>query len=301
MLNLDLMLLREPKRFEQMCFRLARYEFPDVVPLAQSWDGGRDLVIFGHADNGNADVVFQCKFIKDLTTAKPKITKSLDALAQRGRRTALWILCIPVEPSGLFMDWLTGELAKRHVEGALWARDELLLRLEQHPDVIETFFYPVYAELATHFRSEKLELFRLTLDPECQWNQADSEVLCFSSRDHVRSADLVLDVIVRNTGTVGVALTGIQAEVFDWRIKMHGIPGEGLLFPQITYMVSIHCGKPGVYSAVCEPPLVVGAANLERFKIRIADTGYGWNGGLRMSLQAGPLQKLHLPALRIYT
>src|SRR6202035_262508 len=143
MLDLDLTLLREPKRFEDMCFRLARYEFPDVVPLAQSWDGGRDLVIFGQAHNGNADVVFQCKFIKDLTAAKPKITRSLDALAKSGRRTSLWILCVPVEPSGLFMDWLKAELAKRHVQGTLWARDELLVRLEQHPDVIETFFYHV--------------------------------------------------------------------------------------------------------------------------------------------------------------
>jgi len=301
MLDLDLTLLREPKRFEDMCFRLARYEFPDVVPLAQSWDGGRDLVIFGQAHNGNADVVFQCKFIKDLTAAKPKITKSLDALAKSGRRMGLWILCVPVEPSGLFMDWLKGELANRHVEGALWARDELLVRLEQHPDVIETFFYPVYAELAAHFRTDKLELFRLTLDPECQWNQADSEVLSFSRRDDVRSADLVLDVIVRNTGTVGVALTGIQAEVFDWRVKMHGIPGEGLLFPQITYAVSIHGGKAGVHSAECEPPLVVRAADLERFKIRITETGYAWNGGLRVSLQAGLYQKLDLPALRIFT
>jgi hypothetical protein len=301
MIDLDLTLLREPKRFEQMCFRLARYAFPDVVPLAQSWDGGRDLVIFGQAHNGNADVVFQCKFIKDLTTARPKIIKSLDALAKIGRPTALWILCIPVEGSGVFMDWLKGELAKRQIEGILWARGELLVRLEQHPDVVETFFYHVYAELACHFRVEKLELFTLTLDPECQWNQPDPEVLCFSPRGDVRSADLVLDVIVRNTGTVGTALTGIQAEVFDWHVQMHGLPGDGLLFPQITYAVSIRGGKRGVHSAPCEPPLVVSAADMERFKVRITHTGYAWNGGLRVSLLAGPDHKLDLPALRIFT
>jgi hypothetical protein len=301
MLDLDLMLLREPKRFEDMCFRLARYEFPGVVPLAQSWDGGRDLAIFGQAHNGNGDVVFQCKFIKNLMAAKPKITKSLDALAHCGRPAARWILCVPVEPSGLFMDWLRGELSERGVEGSLWARDELLVRLEQHPDVIETFFYSVYADLAVHFRSGKLELFRLALDPECQWNQADPEVLYFSRRDDVRSADLLLDVIIRNTGTIGVAITGIHAEVFDRNIKMHGIPGDGLLFPQITYAVSIHGGTPGVHFAECEPPLRVRAADLERFKIRITDTGYAWNGGLRLSLQAGPIQKLPFPAFRIFT
>ena len=124
-------------------------------------------------------------------------------------------------------------------------------------------------------------------------------MLCFSRRGNVRSADLVLDVIVRNTGTIGVALTGIQAEVFDWRLKMHGLPGDGLLFPQITYAVSIRGGKSGVYFAECEPPLLVEAGDLERFKIRITDTGYAWNGGLRVSLQTGPLEKLTLPALRV--
>ena len=85
------------------------------------------------------------------------------------------------------------------------------------------------------------------------------------------SPDLVLDVIVRNKGTVGLPITGIQAEVFDWRIKMHGIPGDGLLFPQITYAVSIQGGKSGVYFAQCEPPLIVKATEVERFKIRITD------------------------------
>lgn len=301
MLNLDLTLLRDPKRFEKMCFRLARYEFPGVVPLAQSYDGGRDLIIFGQAHNGNADVVFQCKFVKDLIAAKPKVTKSLDALAKNGRRTAFWILCVPVEPSGLFMDWLKDELDKRQIEGTLWARDELLVRLEQHPDVIETFFYTVYAELAAYFRSENLELFRLTLDPDCQWQQPDPEVRYFSRRGDVRSPDLVLDVILRNRGNIGVAVTGIQAEVFDRHVKMHGIPGDGLLFPQITYAVSIHGGKPGVHSTECEPPLLVRSADLERFKIRITDTGYAWNGGLRLSLLTGPNQKLDLPALHVYT
>lgn len=100
---------------------------------------------------------------------------------------------------------------------------------------------------------------------------------------------------------MGTALTGIEAEIFDWRPKLHGLPGEGLLFSQITYVVSIHGGKPGLHSAVCEPPVLVKAGNPERFKIRITDTGYAWNGALRISLLAGPGEKLRLPTMRIWT
>jgi len=77
-------MLREPKRFQDMCFRLARYEFPNAIPLAQSWDGGRDVVVLGEPSHGNGDVVFQCKFTKDLLASKSKIAASLDALAQNG-------------------------------------------------------------------------------------------------------------------------------------------------------------------------------------------------------------------------
>lgn len=301
MLDLDLLLLREPKRFEQMCFRLARYQFPDVIPLAQSWDGGRDLVVFEQARGQTGDVVFQCKFAKELIAAKHKIEKSLDALVKNGRHTAQWILCAPVEPSGTFMDWLNGELQGRGIAGSVWGRSELLIRLERHRDVLETFFYSVFAELAAYFRSGDLELYKLALDPQCQWKQEDSKVLCFSRHGNVRSPDLVLDVIVRNVGSIGLALTGIQAEVFDRHTKMRGVPGEGLLIPRITYAVSIHGGESGVHSAECLPPLRVKGGDLERFKIRITDTGYAWIGGLRVSLQTGPVGRLDLPAFRIVT
>lgn len=292
--------MREPKRFQEMCFRLARYEFPNAVALASSWDGGRDIVIFSRNLAGADDVVFQCKFIKHLIAAKPKIVASLDAFTRKVCPTARWILCVPVEPSGIFVDWLSSELEKRGIVGSLWGRSELLIRLEQHPDVLETFFFRVFAELSSHFRSEHLELYRLGLDPACEWDQEDAKVLYFGSRGNVKSADIVLDVIVRNRGTIGLALTGIQAEVFDRHQKMHGLPGDGLLFPQITYTISIRHGKSGVHFAECEPPLLVKAGDLERFKIRITDTGYAWNGGLRVSLYAGPDEKLTLPALRIF-
>jgi hypothetical protein len=251
------------------------------------------------ASRGGGDVVFQCKFTKDLIAAKTKIAASLDALVKNGRRTAHWILCVPVDPSGVFMNWLRGKLEKRRIDGRVWSRSELIARLEKYPDVVETFFYPIFSELASHFRSERLELFKLALDPTCEWKQSDPKVLCFSPRRNVSSPDLVMDVIVRNTGTLATAITGIQAEVFDWREKMHGVPGDGLLLPQITYAVSIHRGKVGVHSTECEPPLVVKGENLERFKIRVTDTGYAWNGGLRLSLLVGRVDRLRLPAMRI--
>jgi hypothetical protein len=299
MLDLDLSVLRSPTRFQSMCLRLARYEFPDGVAVAPSWDGGRDAVILGRATAG--DIVIQCKFIQSLTQAKPKIIKSLDALATNGGRTRKWILCLPVDPSGVFLDWLRGELAKRRIKWDLWGRSELLIRLEQHRDVLETFFYPVLSELASYFRTDHLELYKLHLDPECQWSQPDPKTLAYERRGNVRSPDLVFDVIVRNTGTVGLAITGIEVEVFDRRTKMHGLPGDGLLFSQITYRVSIDGGRAGVYFTECEPPLLVKAGEPERFKICIAQTGYAWHGGLRLSLHAGNAERLALPALRVFT
>jgi len=298
-LNLDLTLLGDSKRFQDMCFRLARYEFPDAIGLSESWDGGRDVVVLASPRTG--DVVFQCKFVKDLIAAKSKISASLDTLVKNGRGTARWILCVPVDPSGVFINWMQDEIERRGIKGHLWTRSELLARLEQHPDVVDTFFYPVFSELASHFRSGQVELFKLALDPACEWKQSDDKVLYFAPRDLVSSPDLVLDVVVRNKGTIATAITGIEAEVFDRRQKMHGLPGEGLLFPQIIYTVSIHCGQVGVHSTQCEPLLLVKAGNLERFKIRVTDTGYAWNGGLRLSLLIGKDQPLRLPAMRVYT
>lgn len=299
MLDLDLSRLQSPTRFQQMCFRLALYEFPDAITLSASWDRGRDIVVLASASAG--DVVFQCKFTTNLIAAKSKIAASLDALAKNGRSTSKWILCVPVDPSAVFLNWLQSQLETHALEGRVWAKSQLIARLEQHPDVIETFFYAQFSELAGYFRSDHLELFKLSVDPTCQWRQTDPKVLHFSRKGNVSSPDLVLDVIVRNTGNVATAITGIEAEVFDRRTKMHGLPGEGLLLPQITYTVSIHGGRTGCYRVVCDPPLLVKRRDVERFRIRITDTGYAWNGAVRLTLIAGATRRLRLPVMRIFT
>jgi hypothetical protein len=76
---LDITRLGSAKRFEKMCHRLALYEFRDATALAASWDGGRDVVVFGSSTAG--DMVFQCKFTSDLIGAKAKIAQSLDAIS----------------------------------------------------------------------------------------------------------------------------------------------------------------------------------------------------------------------------
>lgn len=189
-------------------------------------------------------------------------------------------------------------MRQRHV---IWGRKELLRRLEKHPDVADTFFYPVYAEMARYFRSASLELVQVRLDKTCQWEQPDDDVLVFGRAGNVDSPDLVLDVIVRNTGTVDTAITDFEAEVFDWRMKLHGFPQQGLLFSQITYRVSIKGGTEGRHNAPCDPPLIVGAARVTRFKIRVTDTGYSWNGAVRIRLRAGSRERLALPAMRLFT
>jgi hypothetical protein len=73
----------------------------------------------------------------------------------------------------------------------------------------------------------------------------------------------------------------------DWECKPHGVPGTGLLFPQITYAISLNHGRPGTYRTVCEPPLIVRSSSFERFKIKLTDTGYAWRGTITITLDHG--------------
>ena len=302
MLDLNLLSLRNPERFQDMCLRIAQYQYPHMFPLAFSThDGGRDgEALLDALARPPKAVVIQTKFVPHPSRAKRSVKDSLEKLDEGRVAVSRWILCLPVDPTADFKDWLLLETRKRKLRHEIWGRKELLRRLEKHPDVVDTFFYAVYAEIARHFRSASLELLQVRLD-RCQWKQPVEDVLEFFRVGNVASPALVLDVLLRNVGTVDTALTGIEAEVFDHRIRPHGVPSEGLLFSQITYRVSIKGGVEGRYIARCEEPLKVPAGGLARFKLRVTETGYSWNGGLRITLQAGARDRLRLPAMRLYT
>jgi hypothetical protein len=297
--------LENGERFQLFCARLVRREFPTAMPLAfASWDGGRDIVqmMQMQGDQIVHGAVWQAKFTDSLdSTTKRAIRESIDTIRQRPEVVVRrWILCMPVDPTGVFLDWLAGEVPSDW-KWEVWGETILLEKLEKNPDIIESFFYPVYEQLRRIFMVEQLELVRFQLDEECQWHQFDPQILHFGPIGNVVSPDLVLDVIVRNTGRLDSALLAIEVQVFDWEIKPHGVPGEGLLFPQYTYRVSIRGGEPGKHRADCEPPLVIKGESLERFKIRVTDTGYSWRGNLAVTLDYGIGKRLRLPVMRLLT
>ena len=312
-LPLDLMLLETPNRFQDMCFRLARLKFPKAQPVNfASWDRGRDIVEFSsHA--GRGDVIWQCKFTKDLgATTRKAVLKSLETLDRHyGQKTskrhpnrhkiARWILCLPVDPTGVFQEWLKKTLADRSINWEVWGKTELLRMLEQNRDVLESFFFRVYAELRDHFRTDELELVRFKLDSACGWLQPDSKVLHYSPKANVASSDLLLDVVIRNLGTVETVITGLQADIRERTPILHGFPGEGLLLPKITYKISLRKGRPGVSETEFDDLLRVKPGEVERFKIRLVDTGYAWTGFVRLALRFGKSGRLHFPSLRLST
>jgi hypothetical protein len=183
----------------------------------------------------------------------------------------------------------------------VWGKTELLLMLERNPDILESYFFEAYAELRNHFRTDELELVRLKLNRASAWRQLDQKVLHFSPKANGASADLGLDVIVRNLGSIETVLTGLVAQVRDRAQVFHGIPGGEFLLPKITYKISLHHGTPGIYKREFAKLLSVKPGSLERFKIRLVDTGYAWTGYVRLGLLYGKRGTLHFPWLRIST
>jgi hypothetical protein len=305
MLQLDLMRLESPKRFQDLCLRLARRFFVDAQPLAfSSHDGGRDIIHLSGFDGMKFthDMVWQVKFTEDLGgTTRRAIKDSIRSIQKRDDlKIEKWVLCLPVDPTGVFHEWLTKELATTGWKWEIWGKTRILEMLETHVDVLQSFFYPIYEELRQLFVVEELALVRVALDPTCEWAQPDDHVLVFSSKN-VESPDLVFDIIVQNKGQLDAVLLKVAAFIFDRQINPHGIPGSGLLFSQITYEVSIKGGTHGEHRTACEPPLVVRAGSVERFKVKVTDTGYAWYGAMQILLEYSGDRVLPLPAMRLYT
>jgi hypothetical protein len=86
-IDLDLLRLESPARFQAICSRLARREHPGTVGMAfASWDGGRDIVLLaGWRDKKLVhEVVWQAKFTARLdSTTKKSIAESVATLRIR--------------------------------------------------------------------------------------------------------------------------------------------------------------------------------------------------------------------------
>ncbi len=81
------------------------------------------------------------------------------------------------------------------VSWELWDKQSLLQRLDQHQDVLEVFFHPIWKSLESRFRTEELELVRYELEPDCGWKQPDPTSLQFTQSIEATS-DLVIDIVV---------------------------------------------------------------------------------------------------------
>jgi hypothetical protein len=292
-LPLDLNLLESDKKFQQLCFRLAQKDFPKAIPASHgSWDGGRDVIAF-NVQGG--DVVWQCKFSQQsLSRLKPKLLESLNAL-NPNQQVFKWILCVSADGSGHFLDWLRATLLAYPFIASweLWDRAVILQRLEEHPDVMEVFFYPVWKSLESRFRTDELELVRFQLEPDCGWGFSDPAVLQFHQKS--ANSDLVLDIIARSRGTLQSLLHSLRVDLFDVRYHLRGLPGTALLYSQHTYTLSLHGGRPGTWVEPLDPPLTVDAGANQRFKIKFTETGYAWSGYAKLTLIYGDQLELSLP------
>lgn len=296
-LPLDLNSLDSDETFEQLCFRLTRREYPDAIPIAHgSWDGGRDIVRLGRR---GGDIVWQCKMTRqNIARIKPKVRESLDAL-DKMKPIHKWILCVSVDVSGNFLDWLRNTLLSFPFisQWEIWGRTEILRRLENSPDIVEVFFYPIWKSFEQRFRTDDIELVEFEMEHGIGWTSHTKALLFGQSVG--RSSDFVLDITVRNRGTISALINRMRLEVNEVRPVLRGLPGEGLLWPQAVYQISLKGGKPDPHPVKLEPPLEVDAGKHARFHVRLTDAGYAWTGFVRVVLGYSGTKELHLPWIHL--
>jgi hypothetical protein len=166
--------------------------------------------------------------------------------------------------------------------------------LEQSPDIIEAFFYPVWKTLEQRFRIGALELIGFELEEGTGWEVSHRNVLWFRQKVG-HDSDLVLDVTVRNRGTMSTVINRMSLEVDEVRRQLRALPGAGLLWQQAAYSVSLNNGKPNAGRVKLEPPLEVDAGKHARFVIRLTDAGYAWTGYVRVVLGYSKDKALAMP------
>lgn len=307
MLQLDLQLLENDRRFEKFCYDLIQIDFPGAIPLfAGSWDGGRDILYFDDSNSGEINFVWQCKYTQQANTSslKQKVIASLESLNPE-IPILKWVLCLSSEYSGVFFDWLWNTIHRFNFIKSfeIWGKTQLLRRLEKQPELLHMYFYRSYKELEQYFCTEELELVKFDIDTSCGWTAHDKTILSYrrqntKSRDTVLS-DIVFDIIVRNRGNLEALLQSITVEVSNVQRKLRGFPGDALLNSKITYDVCIEGGQNGEYSVKAEPPLIIKPRCHERLSVRCTDVFYAWVGNLRIILGYGLHKRLDLPWVKI--
>jgi len=301
MLKLDLSLLENGNDFQALCYRIANKEFPDCVPVATgSHDKGMDIIEFVRGNRNK--IVWQCKYSKanSLSTLKPKITQSLNSL-DASQKIDKWILCVSKEATGKFLDWIYKELRKykfiRSFE--IWDKIKILQKLEKHPDIVEIFFYKVYQDLERIFSTEELELIEINISEKGIWKEINSRRLEYF-RGRNDESDLLLDIKIRNKGTIEVMLSKIILKVYDVKRKLRGIPESSILLPKITYEISINNGEEGTYIYKPDAPLLIKPKMHERFQIKIKEIGYAWIGKIKISISYSKRKRINLPTILVH-
>ncbi len=296
---MDLNLL-SPSEFQTLCWRLIQREHPEALPLNMgSWDGGRDIVSIDSSEH--RDFVFQCKTMRDtrfadLKRAVQQSLRSLSPATPIGR----WTLCLSKDPTGRFVDWLRIELSEYPFirDWQVWGQSEITRRLEMQEDILQSTFLHQYLAWRERFPIDDLELIDLGLATEAGWQSCGQGTLRFAQCVGSNS-DLVLDVTVRNRGTLAVLLRHIVVEACDVRRHFRGLPGDGLLHRQVTYSASLGSGKPGARPTRLDPALEVAAGAHARFALRLYDTGYAWSGSVRVHLGYSKNKQLLLPWMHL--
>jgi len=291
---LDLSVL-SPEAFQSMCFRLVQREYPRAILVNfASWDRGRDIVSL---ETETGDFVFQCKTMRrtDFSKLKHRVLESLRALDHQSA-IACWTLCLSNDPTTPFIDWLRKTLKEFPfiADWRIWGRSELLRRLDANLDIVQSTFFPTWMALRERFQLDDVELVELAIETGTGWKPQHDETLSFYQVSGANS-DLVLAITLRNRGTISALVSRARIEMFDPRRRLRGLPGEGLLWPQVTYALSLKNGNPDQSPIRLTPPLEIHAGKHACFNIRLFETGYAWTGSVRIHLLFGSGRELALP------
>ncbi|MCK4250378.1 hypothetical protein KAX97_02970 [candidate division WOR-3 bacterium] len=294
--------INSPSKFEYLCLRLAWKKFPELSkPFELTGDEGMDGVVY-YGKKGN--IVLQCKyFIRGIQAAQRKQTLESLAVLNPALKIRKWILCLPVNPPGAFLNWLNNQIRenfKQIKEMEIWDATKLVYMLDKNRDVRDAFFYPLYKEFVRTFRTDELELISFRLSTESKgWIQSKEGLFIGPSKEN--RGDPILDIIVRNNGMVTTILHKVTLEVNDVHRVLRGIPGARLLNSLKTYNLPLDNATKNKVSIRMDPEIEIAAGGVAKFRVRLTEPGFAWIGAIRLSVVYGTRKILKLPWVRIST